>query len=68
MPLWLVNFLRFSGYKHTIRLVSKLRKRMDQALILISYILMFSAHNLLDNSKRESNIKCMNKEDASKNA
>ena len=39
---WL-NFIHFSGYKHKIRLVSRLRKRKDQALISISTILKFSA-------------------------
>ena len=39
---WL-NFIHFLGYKYKIRLVSKLRKREDRALILISTILKFSA-------------------------
>ena len=39
---WL-NFIHFSGYKHKIRLVSRLRKRKDQALISISTILKFPA-------------------------
>ena len=38
---WL-NCIHFSGYK--IRLVSRLRKREDQALISISTILKFLAH------------------------
>ena len=39
---WL-NFIHFSGYKYKIRLVSRLRKREDQALISISTILKFPA-------------------------
>ena len=39
---WL-HFIHFSGYKYKIRLVSRLRKRKDQALISISTILEFSA-------------------------
>ena len=39
---WL-NFLHFSGYKYKNRLVSRLRKKEDQALISISTILMFPA-------------------------
>ena len=39
---WL-NFIHFSGYMYKIRLVSKLRKREDQALISISTILKFLA-------------------------
>ena len=39
---WL-NFIHFSGYKFKIRLVSRLRKREDQALISISTILKFPA-------------------------
>ena len=39
---WL-NFIHFSEYKHKIRLVSRLRKREDQAFFLISIILKFSA-------------------------
>ena len=38
---WL-NFIHFSGNKDTIRLISMLRKREDQALISISTILKFS--------------------------
>ena len=37
-----LNFLHFSGYEYKIRLVSILRKREDQLLILISAILKFS--------------------------
>ena len=39
---WL-NFIHFSGYKHKIRLVSRLRKTEDHALISISTILKFQA-------------------------
>ena len=39
---WL-NFIHFSRYKYKIRLVSRLRKREDQALISISTILKFPA-------------------------
>ena len=41
---WL-NFIHFLGYKYKIRVVSRLRKREDQALISISTILKFSALN-----------------------
>ncbi len=40
--VWL-NFIQFSGYKCKIRLVSRLRKREDQALISISKIPKFPA-------------------------
>ena len=39
---WL-NSIHFSAYKHKIRLVSRLRRREDQALISKSTILKFSA-------------------------
>ena len=39
---WL-NVIRFLGVKYKIRLVSRLKKREDQALIAISTILKFSA-------------------------
>ena len=39
---WL-NLIHFSGYKYKIRLVSRLRKKEDQALISISKILKFPA-------------------------
>ena len=39
---WL-NLIYFSGYKYEIRLVSRLRKRENQALISISIILKFPA-------------------------
>ena len=39
----LLNFLHFSGYKYKIRLVSRFRKREDQALFSISTILKFPA-------------------------
>ena len=39
---WL-SFMHISGYKYKIRLVSRLRKRVDQALISISTILKFPA-------------------------
>ena len=39
---WL-DFIHFSGYKYKIRLVFRLRKREDHALISISTILKFSA-------------------------
>ena len=35
------NFIYFLGYKHKIRLVSRLRKREDQALISLSTVLKF---------------------------
>ena len=38
-----LNFIHFSGYKYKIWLVSILRKREDQTLLLISTILKFSA-------------------------
>ena len=39
---WL-NYIHFSGYKHKIRLVSRLKKREDHTLILISTFLKFPA-------------------------
>ena len=44
---WL-TFIHFSGYKHKIRLVSRIRKREDQALISISTILKFSELGTLE--------------------
>ena len=41
---WL-NFIHFSGYKYRIRLVPRLKKREDHALISISTILKFPALN-----------------------
>ena len=37
------NFIHFSGYKYKIRLVSRIRKREDQALIVLSTIQKFPA-------------------------
>ena len=39
---WL-NYIHFSGYKHKIRLFSRLKKREDHTLILISTFLKFPA-------------------------
>ena len=52
---WL-NFIHFSGYKYKIRLVSRLRKKV-QALISISIILKFSAQVRFYTDPRENSLK-----------
>ena len=49
-PLYWLNFIHFSGYKLKIKLILRLIKRGDQALISISAILEFSAQVLLKES------------------
>jgi len=52
---WL-NFVNFSGFKYKIRLVSRLRKRENQALISITPILKFPALINLIFSKLQKSI------------